>query len=187
MVRVLAMSDFSSKFKAVEEFYDEAYSLAHIIRYSMKPVLRQESVAEHSYFVALGVILLHEVYHFDLSLALLSAVAHDIPEMEISDVNHLVKKRFPSLASAIKDAELSIIETLPATLRTGANIYENGSTEAKIVHLADAMQCMQYSSNEMKMGNTGYMEEVYQNSSRRAEALHEDLKGCRKWKESSQD
>ena len=173
---------FERELSKMVAFYDESYALAHITRYSMKPVIRHESVAEHSFFVALGVMALTEVYGFDLPLALMMAVCHDVAEMEISDVNHMVKKKYPDLALAIKNVETSIVETLPTTIKSCANMYTGNSTEAKIVHLADAMQCMQYSQNEMKMGNTGYMKEVYTNSSDRVNELHNELKGARRWK-----
>jgi 5'-deoxynucleotidase YfbR-like HD superfamily hydrolase len=148
----------------------------------MKPVIRHESVAEHSYFVALGVVVLSGVYQFDLPLALLTAVCHDVPEMDISDVNHMVKKKYPDVAAAIKMAEISIINNLPGNVKTGAALYDSGSVEAKIVHLADAIQCTQYATSEIRMGNTGYMEEVYANSVERANALHIELKDFRRWK-----
>ena len=173
---------FTRELTKVTDFYAEVYSLAHIIRYSMKPVIRHESVAEHSYFVALGVVLLFEVYYFDLPTSILIAVCHDVPEIKISDVNHMVKKSFPDVAKAIKIAENAIIENLPSTVKSGAKMYDGQTTESKIVHLADAMQCMQYSSNEMRMGNTGYMKEVYENSSKRVNELHVELESCRKWK-----
>jgi len=173
---------FERELAKVTKFYDDAYALAHIIRYSMKPVIRHESVAEHSYFVSLGVVLLSDVYYFDLPIALLTAICHDVPEMEISDVNHMVKKNYPDVAMAIKAAEISIINNMPGNVKSGAVMYDQGGIESKIVHLADAMQCMQYSTSEIRMGNTGYMEEVYANSSERANVLHNELKGCRKWK-----
>ena len=177
------MSDdlkFQNSLNSVLNYFDATYALAHIDRYSMEPVIKHETVAEHSYFVALCVVLLHDIYYFDLPLALLAAICHDVPEMEISDVNHVVKKRYPEIAQAIKSAETDIISRMPPTLKTGAELYNTMSTEAQIVHLADAMQCMQYSQCEMKLGNTGYMVDVYQNSKERAAIIHEELKGSRR-------
>ena len=173
---------FEAEMNEVLRFYDEAYSLAHIHRYSMKPVIKSESVAEHSYFVALGVVVLNGVYYFDLPLAMLMAICHDVPEMEISDVNHVVKKNYPAFADAIKLVEGEIIETLPSTIQQGARLYTEDSIEATIVHLADAMQCAQCAQSEMRLGNSGYMKDVHVNSTARVHTLHEKLQGCRKWK-----
>ena len=73
-------------------FFMQSYTLEHTKRYSMKPVVHQESVATHSFFVALGVLLLSSSYKFDIDKAVKIAICHDLTEMEISDVNHLDRK-----------------------------------------------------------------------------------------------
>jgi len=164
----------------MSNFFDKAYSLEYTKRYSMSPVINQESVASHSYFVALAVMLLADVYEFNLSLAIKIAIVHDLPEMEISDVNHLVKKKYPKMAAAIKEVETEVISTFPVHIQNCCNAYDKDLTESKIVHLADAMQCSQYARSEISLGNEGYMDQVLQNSEHRVRMLEEELSGYKK-------
>jgi len=150
--------------KEDHDFFMRSYSLEHTKRYSMKPVVHQESVATHSYFVALGVMLMSEDYKFDVNLAIKIALTHDLPEMEISDVNHLVKKNYPEVAKALKEAEMQIIDNMPESLKWFCNQYHYETPEALVVHYCDAFQCYQYAMNEINLGNQGYMVDVRDNS-----------------------
>jgi|TARA_R110002126_G_scaffold38334_1_gene114522 5'-deoxynucleotidase YfbR-like HD superfamily hydrolase len=156
-------------------FFEHAYTLEYTKRYSMSPVINQESVASHSYFVALAVMLLAEEYDFSLATAIKIAIVHDLPEIEISDVNHLVKKKYPILAKEIKETEKTIIDKFPVAVKQYCEMYDNDSVEAKIVHMADAMQCSQYARSEIKLGNKGYMDQVLQNSEHRVRNLAQEL------------
>ena len=104
-------------------FFIQSYTLEHTKRYSMKPVVHQESVATHSFFVALGVLMLSNEYKFDVDKAVKIAICHDLSEMEISDVNHLVKKNFPMVANALKQAEQEIVKGFPEQLREYCGLY----------------------------------------------------------------
>lgn len=157
-----------------------SYTLQHTKRYSMKPVLHPESVATHSYFVALAVLLFSDVWEFDVNKAVKIALCHDLAEMEISDVNHYVKKQHPAVAHALKEAEAKIIESFPTSLRAYCHMYDDDTPEALVVHYADALQCAQYSLNEINLGNTGYMEEVFSNSNKRLDVIEKKLEQWRK-------
>ena len=157
-------------------FFMQSYTLEHTKRYSMKPVVHHESVATHSFFVALGVLLMSKDYKFDVDKALKIAICHDLAEMEISDVNHMVKKNFPVVAQALKMAEIDIVKNFPEQVRAYCALYHSDSPESLAVHYADALQCLQYSDNEMGLGNRGYMVDVFENSKRRLSILEEKLK-----------
>lgn len=169
-----------SNLQDISQFFANSYTLQHTKRYSMKPVLHPESVATHSYFVALAVLLVSDIWEFDANKAVKIALCHDLAEMEISDVNHYVKKKHPAVAQALKEAEATIIETFPTSIRAYCHMYDDDTPEALVVHYADALQCFQYSVNEIKLGNTGYMEEVLTNSSARMRKIEEKLKPWRK-------
>lgn len=169
------MSDSQQLF----DFFMQSYSLEHTKRYSMKPVIHQESVAAHSFFVALGVILMAKTYRFDVNKAVKIAICHDLAEMEISDVNHMVKKNYPAVAEALKLAEHEIVKSFPEEVQPYCSMYHDPTPEAMVVHLADAMQCLQYSENEIGMGNGGYMIDVRDNSKRRIAVLEDKLKPYR--------
>ena len=168
-----------NKLDETKQFFMSTYTLQHTKRYSMKPVLHPESVATHSYFVALAVLLLRDVWVFDTNTAVKIALCHDLAEMEISDVNHYVKKRHPEVAHALKKAEDIIIDTFPESIQVYCKMYDHYSPESLVVHYADALQCYQYARNEMDLGNTGYMEEVFINSKQRMDKIEEKLEPWR--------
>lgn len=168
-----------SKLGDVGRFFATSYTLQHTKRYSMKPVIHPESVATHSYFVALAVLLLRDVWMFNVDAAIKIALCHDLAEMEISDVNHYVKKRHPAVAKALKDAEMDIIRTFPESIQGYCQMYDHESPESLVVHYADALQCFQYAVSEIKLGNGGYMEEVLTNSQARMRKIEEKLERWR--------
>ena len=142
-------------------YLEDVYILSHIKRYSTVHTIREESVAEHGYFVAAIVMKLHEDYTFNLGFAIQVAIAHDMPEMELNDVPRLIKNKYPRIAAAFKECEQEVKEQLPMAVQFALDEYElNSSIEAKIVHYADAIQCEQFSLTEVKLGNKGYMEAV---------------------------
>lgn len=155
----------------MNKFYKTIYSLAYLTRYSNVPRVKNESVAEHSFFVASIVIKLHEKYEFDLGVALAMAVTHDWGEVYIDDITVATKREFPFVAEALREAEEDVYrEKFSAevySLWRELNAHE--TTEAMVVKYADILQCVQYSSHEMSLGNKGYMKKVYQSSKSRAD------------------
>ncbi len=146
-------------------FLHDIYRLAYIKRYSNIPKIHEESVAEHGFFVAAIVMDLHDRYKFDLGCALAIAVAHDMPEMELNDAPWILKEKYPKIKQAFDECEREVAEMLPTACRAGVLAYDrNDSIETRIVHLADAMQCIQFAKVEVDLGNKGYMEKVYINS-----------------------
>ena len=137
-------------------FYVQIYNLAYIQRYNTMPRIKNESVAEHSFFVASIVVKLYETYDFNLGKALLMAVTHDWAESWLGDIVNVVKNGYPYVGVAIQEAEYYIM---------GENfygiVYENWhehneliSVEAKIVKYADVLQVLQYANHEVSLGNT---------------------------------
>lgn len=158
------------------EFYLKTYTLEYTKRFSMKQTIHKESVATHSYFVCLGVMLLHEDYSFNLGLALEMAVAHDVPEMGISDVNHKVKVNHPELAAAVRQVEEKFALSLPESIQRSYFLHlDDSKVESKIVKYADAWQCWQYAMNEWSLGNT-HMGEVIVSTEKRMNEIAIELK-----------
>lgn len=157
---------------------EELYSLDYIIRYSNVPRVKNETVAAHSFFVALEVYKLFEEYDFNLDKAIHMSLCHDLPEAYIDDVNHKIKKDYPAVAKALKVAERLIVKSkFPKFIQDFINSYEeHKECEAIIVTLADIIQCSTYSRNELNLGNRGYMEKVYLESVKREEVLRVQLK-----------
>jgi len=138
------------------------YRLKHIIRYSNVSRITNENVAEHSFMVAAIVIKLANKYDFDIGKATAMAVVHDFPEVYIDDVNHQVKRDYPKVAEALKEAEKQImIDKFSEVERAIYTAYESQvSAEAQIVKYADVLQCIQYAAHEISLGNNGYMHTV---------------------------
>lgn len=161
--------------KKDQQFFMDSYSLEHTKRYSMCPVIHPESVATHSYFVTLGVLMLSNYYAFDVDEAIKIAICHDLPEMKISDVNHNVKKEFPAVADALKLAEQEVISSFPEQVKNYCRLYDEDTPEALVVHYADALQVLQYAINEIELGNKGYMLQVHRDSQKRIKRIKAKL------------
>ena len=147
---------------SIQEFYDRLYRLSYITRYSVVPRIKDESVAEHSFYVASLVIKLHDDYDFHIGRAVTMAVIHDWTEAWTDDITIATKREFPEIADAVKLAEYAVANKKFSLVVKDhwADHSLGNSVEAKIVSMADVIQCMQYTSHEIKLGNTGYMTEV---------------------------
>lgn len=157
---------------------EDVYRLKHIKRYSSVPCILKESVAEHGFFVAIITMTLHSVYDFDLSAAIQIAVCHDLTEIELNDCPHVIKVKYPQIADAYEVCEADVLAKFPENIQDPIKEYiKQKSVAAKVVSLADVIQCVQYAEGEIKLGNTGYMAEVLSASKARIVKLRKELKG----------
>lgn len=148
-----------------DKFYHDIYVLSEIKRYSTDFTIRPESVAEHSFFVGAILFKLHETYKFSLGNAIAMAIAHDLPEIELNDVPRKLKRKYPSISKAFKEAEIDAIKEMPDMVQQYIMEYrDNNTVESHMVHFADAIQCFQYATVEVKMGNSGYFDIVKKES-----------------------
>lgn len=156
---------------------NKIYNLKFIIRYSNVQRIHNESVAEHSYFVSIIVLLLSEKYNFNVEQALKMALVHDVAESDIDDLSWVVKQAYPEVAASLKQAELEVIKTYPKCISEPFIDFESGSenVESLIVKLADIISVAQYSENEMMLGNTSYMSDVFDSSQSRVKELERKL------------
>ena len=134
---------------------NDLYRLKFIIRYSNIPRIRDESVAEHSFFVAAICIKMLEAYpDADVAKVLMMANIHDWAEADIDDIAHDVKRDYPAVKRALKSAESKIMRKYSQDVREAYAEYEECKTlEAKIVKSADIQQCIQYLTTEIGLGN----------------------------------
>ena len=157
-------------------YESDIYILAEIKRYSTCFTIRQESVAEHGFFVAALVMELNDKYNFNLTNGLMMAIAHDMPEIELNDASHVLKKNYPEIKEAFDVCERRVAKTLPTNCRLGVQMYDaNDSIAATVVHLADAIQCRQFAKVEVSLGNQGYMLKVLRSSEERIKILEQQL------------
>ena len=146
----------------LEYFGDyEIMNLGEIVRYNNRPKIRKENVSEHSFYVATNVIKICSKFNICESLnfkALYFAIVHDIPEAFLGDVPYITKRDNPQLAEILEKAEL---EELQRNMPEFYNAYlryvqgeKNMSIPSTIVKLADTISVLQYSNNEIELGNT---------------------------------
>ncbi len=159
----------------LDEYYTKIYTLSFINRYTNVIRVKNEDVAQHSFFVAAIILKLHEDYDFDLGKALQAAISHDISEADLSDVTHDVKLKFPNLANEISLAESTVLKKYPPAVREGFLIFIGESVEGIIVNLADVIQVQQYLSNEIALGNAK-MSSIENQTRVRRYALEQELK-----------
>ena len=162
--------------KRIVEFYENLYSLSYITRYSGMAKIKDESVAEHSFYVASLVIELDKYYKFDVGKATIIAVTHDWAEAVTGDITIAVKREHPEIARAVKRATEVESMAYPKWLyRYHLELSASETVESLIVHMADIIQCAQYSAHEIKLGNTGFMSDVYAESIARLAQIEERL------------
>lgn len=160
----------------IKSFIDEIYILKHIIRYNTVPKISQESVAEHSFFVAAIVLELHKFYKFDLTKTLIMAIVHDFCETHVSDVPRNVKNKYKKLAEVLAEVEHDVWQDIyPEYAKCIEEMEAKQTIEAKIAQIADALSVLQYSKAEVKLGNEGYMKQVYEYTDKTMEARFNEI------------
>lgn len=139
----------------IATFAKDVDILRSLIRYQNCNRLVNESVAEHSYYVAIFVLKLREYYDFNLEQALKMALIHDVPESKISDVPHNIKMANPKLMQALEEAENNVTkEMLSDEAATLLSNFNNGDTaEGLACQLADVLSVVLYANDEIKCGN----------------------------------
>ena len=139
----------------IATFSKDVDVLRSLIRYQNCNRLVNESVAEHSFYVAVFVLKLREYYDFNLEVALKTALIHDIPEARISDIPHNIKIANPEVAAALEKAEEKVtIDMLSEEANALLKSFNHGDTvEGKICQLADVLSVVLYANDEIKCGN----------------------------------
>ena len=139
----------------IATFSKDVDVLRSLIRYQNCNRLVNESVAEHSFYVAIFVLKLREYYDFNLEVALKTALIHDIPEARISDIPHNIKIANPEVAAALEKAEEKVtVDMLSEEANALLKSFNHGDTvEGKICQLADVLSVVLYANDEIKCGN----------------------------------
>jgi 5'-deoxynucleotidase YfbR-like HD superfamily hydrolase len=155
-------------------FFERLKTMSSIKRFGTLPMIENESVASHSYNVAIMALMVAD-YDPDLDVdreALLrKALFHDFEETILSDIPHPIKHRFQGgkLGKLLKEIVPELIENeifkeLPERLK---RIYVRSALGAKddlegeIVAAADAMDIIMTSLRELKLGNR-YFENIFE-------------------------
>jgi putative hydrolase of HD superfamily len=162
--------------KEMDKFLNETYKLKSLMRYNTTPRLVNESIAEHMFFVTIIVHKLYDYYSFDLHIAMKMAVFHDIPEIFLSDVPYSTKVMFPEIGKIFKKHSKQASDMLDPSITPIIEMYEKQDTlEARIVKFADVLSIIQYTRQEVMLGNM-YMKVIYEETQEIIEDMVEALK-----------
>lgn len=153
------MKDFNETMEYLGD--TKILTLGEIIRYNDRPKIKNESVAEHSFYVANNVIRICSLYNIPMEVkheALEMAIAHDIPEVFTGDIGYITKRDNPELAVALERTELKQLKlNMPEHYLAFRNYVEglkHRDLAAVIVKLADIISVLQYSNSEIELGNS---------------------------------
>lgn len=134
--------------------------LGEIIRYNNRPKIKNENVAEHTFYVTSTVLKICKMFKLSNEVkhkALEFAVVHDIPELLIGDVPYDTKANNPILREAVEQAEIKALQdNLPEYFESYSQFLkeEKEQTVAYLVtKLADTVSVLQYSNRELDLGN----------------------------------
>jgi 5'-deoxynucleotidase YfbR-like HD superfamily hydrolase len=157
----------------------QLYQMDNIIRYNTTPRHKNETVATHSYYVALfSMMLCNELNVSSLvrSKAIAIALVHDIPEVIINDVTYEAKQHMPDVKAALEKYEQEVIKAnFPELYK---NMYDSYFVDDdianQIVRLADVLSVLQFSDHEINMGNT-YLKGWDKDTQQRIEEIKNNL------------
>ncbi len=154
-------------------FFERLKTMSSIQRFGTLPMIQSESVASHSYNVAILSLMITDYdpeIQIDRELLLRKALFHDFEETILSDIPHPIKHRFKGgkLGQLLEEivpelVENEIFKELPPHLRdryARVTITSKEGVEGEMVAAADAMDIVMTAVRELKLGNR-YFEHIF--------------------------
>lgn len=131
--------------------------LSNLNRYNNMPRIKNESLAEHMYYVAIIARKLMDkmIMTPEEKLDTLSYVlCHDTAELYTGDVPHNVKQDHPEFKEFIEKIEDQFL--LASNMKDLAQGYVNNPSEVKYLafKLSDILQVLMYAEDELQYGNS---------------------------------
>ena len=139
--------------------------LSHIRRYSSIAVVRQENVAEHSFYAGLygqmvGLDLIDRGYQVDLGELAIKCIWHDFAEAMTGDMPRSFKYHDDEFRKQVSRVEEELVKRLYAELGwVNGGVFEywlnakDDSLEGKILSFVDMLCVIAYCREEYSMGN----------------------------------
>lgn len=166
---------------------DAHKTLTQIVRFSTKPTVRKQNVAEHSYFVALIAMivcerLINKGIQIDKADVLEKCLVHDISESVSGDMPRVVKEENEEIRLMIGNLEdrvfEKITESLPEDIKKSLHssytwFEDYAKLENRIVKFADILENGLFVLCEMDLGNKN-MSDVQRNVKRWLDEYDED-------------
>lgn len=156
--------------------------MSDLMRYNGRYKIKNENIAEHSFYVAYNVLNICHKYNIpdEIKLkALEFAVIHDIPELYTNDICYITKRDNPKLAAILDEVEKDFVENEMPEIRDAFFELQNSknSIEHTILKLADGLSVLQFASREIALGNQSEeMLEIQNESKQRVEQLENILR-----------
>ena len=139
------------------------YKMSNIIRYSQQNKIKNESVAEHSFYVAWFVNRLCTKYNLCDKIRLMAlegAILHDVPEVITNDITYDVKCMIPEISELLQPYEEHII--CEHSCRAWKTLFKPETWEHRVaqavVKHADVLSVLQYCNHEEDLGNKSFTE-----------------------------
>lgn len=168
--------EMKTKLFEISKDYQD-YSNGEIIRYNGKHKIKEESIAEHSFMVAVNIIKVCKVLNIPDNIrdrAVTMGVLHDISEKYVGDIAYEFKsdKRNKELLEEMFDNYEEMLYNSKYQQEYGSiykDVYDgNNSVPDRLVKLGDSMSVIQYSEREMALGNkTREMREIHTSAANR--------------------
>ena len=133
--------------------------LSNIIRYNNTPTIHKESVAEHSYFVALySMMLADRLKSIDKVKIMQMALIHDVEEIISGDFPYKLKVDNKEFSDALEKINLisisSIFKDYEEYIVLWKELKEQITIESKVVKIADEISALIYATSEVNLGNS---------------------------------
>lgn len=154
-------------------FFERLKTMSSIRRFGTLPMIEVESVASHSYNVAIMALMIADYepgLNANRESLLRKALFHDFEETILSDIPHPIKHRFKGgkLGQLLKEivpelVEHEIFKELPTRLKeryVKDALGAKEDLEGRIVSAADAMDILVTSLRELKLGNR-YFDRIF--------------------------
>lgn len=162
------MTDKNTEYlKLIEKYSDiTPMVLSSQIRYNNRVRIKDEDLAQHSYYVAYDIIRLGYDYKIPQSIigeAVCRALVHDYDEQYTSDIPHNCKVEFPELKDMVQEIGFNYMKSQnPAVYQYFKDYLEKDDLANLLVDLGDAISVAQYVSREKQLGNsTEAMEQIH--------------------------
>ena len=131
--------------------------LADMKRYNNRIKIKEESIAEHSFFVAYNIIKIgydYGIAQSSINKAVTMAIVHDVSESYTNDIPHDCKHAYPELRELLSKIEGAYIKSITPEIEYYYNEVEQGDTlEALLVSLGDAISVLEFTNRELELGN----------------------------------
>lgn len=147
--------------------------MSDLLRYNGRYKIKNENIAEHSFYVAYNVMNIckkYDISELDKCKSLEFAIVHDIPELYTNDINYITKRDNPELSKLLDNIEREFIVRGMPLIKDSFMEFQNDKNSIPhiIVKLADSLSVLQFALREINLGNTSRdMREIeYESSSR---------------------